>query len=142
MRSLFVAVVITALSASQPASGRFDGSWTATFEGQTFVKLEIKTVNGAIEGRISLGNIEVDPKGLVKKAAPAPAASRPIFGATLKGSTLSFFSKDVNDTDQFELRLLENAEAELHFFLNDEDKKELAASGVPPPKPIRLTKAG
>ena len=60
----------------------------------------------------------------------------------MKGSTLTFFTKDVNDTDKFELRLLENADADLQFLLNDEDRRELAASGVPVPKPIRLTKAG
>ena len=61
---------------------------------------------------------------------------------TLKGSTVTFSIKEGNDTDQFELRLLENADADLLLLVNEEDRKELAADGVPLPKPIRLTKAG
>ena len=50
--------------------------------------------------------------------------------------------KGGNDTDKLELHLIDNAAAELHFFLNDEDLRDITESGVPPPKPIRLTKAG
>jgi hypothetical protein len=139
MKALFMAVAITALSAGQPASGPIDGSWTAEFEGRTFIRLDIKTVNGAIAGGLSLGNIEVDPQGVVSRADVAPLKLTPIFNATMKGSTLTFFRKDDHDTDQFELRWLENGVVELRFILNDDDRKELAASGVPPPKPIRLT---
>jgi hypothetical protein len=95
-----------------------------------------------IGGGLSLGNFEVDPKGVVRRADAAPPNLTPIFGATLKGSIVTFFRKDGRDTDQFELHLLENADADLHFPLNEEDRTELAASGVPLPKPIRLTKAG
>jgi hypothetical protein len=66
----------------------------------------------------------------------------PIFGATLKGSTVTFFTKDGNDTDRFELRLREDADADLQLLVNDEDRRALAAEGIPLPKPIRLKKAG
>lgn len=115
---------------------------TATFEGRTFIRLELKTVNGAITGGIRLGNIEVDPQGMVKRADAAPLNLIHIFDVTRKGATVTFFIKERADTDQFELRLLQNGDADLHFVVNDEDRKELAASGVPLPKPIRLTKAG
>ena len=141
MKALSLAFAITALSAGQTTSGPVAGSWTAKFDGRTFIKLEIKTVDGAISGGISLGNFEVDRQGAVKRAEAAPPKLKPIFGVTLKGSTMRFSIKDVNDTDQFELRLLENDEADLQMILNDEDRKELAASGVPVMKPIRLTKA-
>ena len=72
----------------------------------------------------------------------APPNLTPILDATLKGSTVTFSIKEGNDTDQFELRLLENADADLLILVNEEDRKELAADGVPSPKPIRLTKAG
>ena len=55
---------------------------------------------------------------------------------------MTFSVKDVEDTDRFELRLLENADAELRFLLNDEDREDFAASGIPLPKPIRLRKSG
>ena len=52
---------------------------------------------------------------------------------------LSFSRKDGNDTDHFELRLVDNR-AELLFIPSDADRAELAAMGVPVPKPIRLTR--
>ena len=143
MKALCLALAITTLWVGQPADGPIAGSWTATFEGRTFVRLELKTVNGAISGGIRLGrNLEIDSQGMVKRADAAPLNLKPIFGATRKGATVTFFLKDGNDTDQFELRLLENGDADLHVLLNDTDRKELAADGVPLPKPIRLTKAG
>jgi hypothetical protein len=140
MKALYVALTISALSVAQPPGGSFVGSWTAAFDSRTFIKLEIKTVNGAIAGGISLGNFEVDLQGVVSRADAARPNLTPISGVTVKGSTLTFFSKDGNDTDQFELRLLENGDAELHFLLNDDDRRQLADSGVPAPKPIRVTK--
>lgn len=142
MKALFLALAITALWVGQPANGPIAGSWTAKFDGRTFIRLELKTVNGAITGGIRLGNIEVDPQGMVKRADAAPPNLIHIFGATRKGATVMFSMKEGNDTDQFELRVLENGDADLHFLLNDEDRKALAAEGVPLPKPIRLTKAG
>jgi hypothetical protein len=141
MKALCLAFAITALFAGQPANGPIAGSWTAQFEGRTFIRLEITTVDGSVTGGISLGNFEVDPQGMVKRADVAPVSLKPIFGATRKGATVTFFMKDGNDTDQFELHLVENGDADLHVVLNDEDRKELAAEGVPLPKPIRLTKA-
>ena len=142
MKALVVALAMTALSANQPGAGSIDGTWTAEFAGRTFIRLELKTVNGAIAGGISLGHLEVDRQGAVKAADAAPPNLTPILDATLKGSTVTFSIKEGNDTDQFELRLLENADADLLILVNEEDRKELAADGVPSPKPIRLTKAG
>lgn len=142
MKTLCLALALTALLAGQPAKDPIAGSWTAKVEGRTFIRLEIKTVDGAIAGGISLGNFELDPQGVVSRADAAPPDLAPIFGVTRKGATVTFFRKDGNDTDQFELRLLENGDAQLHFVLNDEDRAELAAAGVPLPKPVHLTRAG
>ena len=142
MNALYAALAITAVSVGQPAGGSIAGSWTAAFEGRTFIRLELETVDGAIAGGISLGDVEVDQQGVVRRADGAPPNLTPIFDGTLKGSTVTFFTKDGNDTDRFELRLLDDADADLYFLLNDEDRAALAASGVPPPKPIRLTKVG
>ena len=110
--------------------------------GRTFIRLELKTVNGAITGGISLGSFQVDRQGVVNGADAAPLNLKHILGATQKGATVTFLMKDGNDPEKFELRLLENGDADLQVLLSDEDRKELAAEGVPPPKPIRLTKAG
>ena len=142
MKALCLALAITTLWVGQPAGGPIAGSWTATFEGRTFIRLELKTINGAISGGMRLGrNLEIDAQGMVKRADAASSNLVHIFGATRKGVTVTFLLKDGNDTDKFELRLLENGDADLYFLLNDEDRKELAAEGVPLPKPIRLTKA-
>lgn len=142
MKALLLALTIPALFVGQPPNGPVAGSWTAKFEGRTFIRLELKTVNGAISGGIRLGNIEVDRQGMVKRADAAPLNLIHIFDVTRKGATVTFSIKEGNDTDQFELRLLENGDADLQFLVTDQDRKELAAEGVPPPKPIRLTKAG
>lgn len=142
MNALSAALTIAALSLGQAGSGSIAGSWTAGFEGRTFIRLELETVNGAIAGGISLGNFEVDQHGVVRRADAAPPNLTPIFDVTLKESTVTFFTKAQNDTDQFEIRLIDHENAELHFLLNDEDRRNLADSGVLPPKPIRLTRVG
>ena len=141
MKALYMALAVALLTVTQPADAPIAGSWTANFQGRTFIKLELRTVNGGLAGSLSLGNIEVDPRGMVKRADAASPRLTTIFAVTRKGSIVTFSMRDGTDTDQFELRLLGAAEAELHFLLNEEDRKEIAASGVPPPKPIRLTKA-
>ena len=142
MKALCLALAITVLPVGQTANGPIAGSWTAKFESRTFIRVEIKTANGAMTGGISLGSFQVDPQGVVNGAKAAPPNLKPIFGATRKGATVMFFMKDGSDTEQFELRVLENGDADLHFLFGDDDRKEFAAEGVPLPKPIRLTKAG
>jgi len=141
MKAVLVALAITALSVVQPAEQPIVGSWTAKFEGRTFIRLEITSVNGMLGGGMSLGNIQVDPQGVVKTVETAPSILTPIFGIVRNGSIVTFFMKEGNDTDEFELRLRENADADLHFILNEADRKELAAAGVPPPKPIHLSRS-
>ena len=141
MKVLCMGLTLVALSTGQPASGPIAGAWTAAFEGRTFIRLDMKAVDGTFAGGISLGNFEVDQQGLVNRADAAPLTLTPISGVTMKGSTVAFVLKDGNDTDRFELRLLDGGDADLHFLLNDEDRRQLASSGVPVPKPIRLTRA-
>lgn len=94
MKVLCLALTIAALSTVQPASGPSAGSWTAAFERRTFIRLDIKTVDGAIAGGISLGNIEVDQHGVVSRADVAPLTLTPISGVTMKGSIVTFARKD------------------------------------------------
>ena len=142
MKALFLVAAIAALSVSQSAVGPIAGRWAATFEGRTFIRLELKTVNGAMTGAMSIGNFELDAQGLVRRADEAPPDLTPIFDVTLRGSNVTFSRKDVDDADQFLLRVLDTGDADLELLLTDEDREELAASGVPIPKPIHLTKAG
>jgi hypothetical protein len=52
---------------------------------------------------------------------------------------LSFSRKAGNDTDRFELRRVGD-HGELSLIMSDELRREVAAEGLPIPKPIRLTK--
>jgi len=129
-----------ALSASQSGGTPIAGSWTAQFEGRTFLRLELKAVNGTITGGMSMGDFEVDGQGEVRRADEAPRDLKPLLDVAYRAATLTFSRRDVTETDRFELRLLEAGHAELRFLLNDADRKDLAASGIPDPKPIRLTR--
>jgi hypothetical protein len=116
------------------------GTWTAESAGRTFLRLELRNANGTITGGISVGDIEVDSQGVVSKAGePSPTLS-PISGVTLRGSVVSFSRTDGNEIDRFELHLLPGGSAELRFILSEADRRELAAEGIPTPKPIRLSK--
>jgi hypothetical protein len=141
MKALLLVVAIASLP-GQSVGGPIAGSWTAEFDGRTFIRLELKTVNGAIEGALSIGHFELDAQGMVNRADAAPQTLTPIFDATLRGSTMTFSRKDVDDTDKFLLRLLDTGGADLELLLSDEDRDQLAAIGVKTLKPIRLTKGG
>lgn len=125
----------------QTAGGQIEGAWVAEFQGRTFARLELKSVDGAWTGALGIGDIEVDAQGVVNRADDVPRTLSPIFDLTLRGSDMRFSRKDGNDTDQFVLHLLDAGHAELQFLLSDEDREELAAAGVTMLKPFRLTKA-
>ena len=140
MKTVALVVALTAVSARQSGGASIAGFWTAQFEGRTFLRLELKTVNGTVTGGISLGNIEVDKQGALRRVDESPRELTPIFDVTQIASTVTFSRKDGADTDRFEFRSLEAGRAELKLLLNDADREELAASGIPTPKPIALTK--
>jgi hypothetical protein len=143
MRSLFIAVALTAAisqATSSQTSQSYAGTWIADFTGTTYVRLELEGPAAMLNGRIALGNIEVDKQGEVIKAAPAPQQLTPIFDVAPRTTNIAFSRKDGRDTDHFEMRLLGNDTAELLFIPSEADRKELAAIGVPAPKPIRLKK--
>ena len=137
--SLVMLALAVSLTANQTGRQAFAGTWIASHAGTTFVRLELRVVENALEGKIGLGNIHVDGTGVVDKASAAPTNLKPIFDVTLQGSTLSFASKDEHDTDRFEV-MLAGADAEIRFVFSDLDRQALAAEGVPVPKPIRLKK--
>ena len=140
MKTLALVVAIAAVSSVQSDSTSIAGSWTARFDGRTFVTLELKTANGTITGGISMGNFEVDSQGAVRRADESPRALTAIFDVKLRASLMTFSRKDGASTDRFEVRLLDGGDAELRFLLDDEDREEFAADGIPTPKPIHLKK--
>jgi hypothetical protein len=56
------------------------------------------------------------------------------------GSSLVFTLKEGDEPDRFEFRLVDGRHAELLLLLDDEDREELASSGIGAPRPILLTR--
>ena len=142
MKTLALLVAIATVSVAQTGGESIAGSWTAQFEGRTFLTLELKAVDGTITGGMSVGNIEVDKQGALRRVGESPRDLSPIFDVTQRASTVTFSRKDADDStpDRFELRLLEPGRAELQLLLSDALREELAADGIAAPKPIPLTK--
>jgi hypothetical protein len=114
------------------------GTWTAEQSGRTFVRLELSTAGAAVRGRFSLGDIELDKTGALKTVTLAPEPLTPIADVKVVGSVVTFAHKDGDDTDHFRLTVLDKGTAELTLILSDEDRRELAESGISEFKPIRL----
>ena len=130
---LLVAVVVASAQSSHPVAG----TWVAEHAGTTFVRLELRATSGGVEGKIALGDIELDAQGSVKTASPAPKELKPIFDVTLSDSTVAFALKDEHDVDHFQLKR-SGSGLELHFLLNDAHRQELASIGIATFKPILL----
>jgi hypothetical protein len=140
MKTLALVLILASGTAGQSAKPPAVGSWTAQFEGRTFLKLVLEAVNGTIGGGMSIGSIEVDKQGALRRVGDLPRTLTPIFDVTEQPALVTFSRKDGSDTDRFELHLLGAGRAELRFLLSDEDREALAADGVPAPKPIALTR--
>ena len=137
---VLVAAMVPALT-GQSGNSQVTGLWTAEFKGQTFVRLELRAEGGTLAGTMSAGNIEVDDKGDLRHVtAAAPGEAKSVFDISQQRATVTFSTKDDHDTDRFELRMLDFHRAELRFLFTDEFRKELAAGGIPVPKPILLTR--
>lgn len=137
---ILAVIVAAACLAGQATGTPMAGTWRAEFEGRTFVTLELESANGTVTGLIGLGDVEVDKQGALARVSEPKRKPTPIFDVSQTGSTLRFAVKDGNDTDQFELRVLDAGRAELRMLLADQDVKELAAQGIPVPKPFALTR--
>jgi hypothetical protein len=133
-----VVLVISALvhSRNQP----YVGTWAAEQGGQIFVRLELTTANDTLGGRISLADIHNDPRGDVSEVRSALGQPTPISDLAWRNQTLTFARKEGDDIDRFEITLIGDGRAELRFVPSDADRLELAADGIPEPKPFRLTR--
>ena len=138
---LFLASAGFTASIAQDGGPPYVGPWTADLKGTTFIRLELTPTGDTLGGRISLGNIHLDQQGRVDRAEAAPASASPIGDVVASRTQLSFSRKDGDDTDRFELHLLDRDSAELRFILTDAMRQELATNGVPIPKPVVLTRA-
>jgi len=136
MRSVSYVVAVVLALAQSPAS-QFAGTWTASLEGKTFARLELTDAGGKIGGRISLGAVHFGPGGDITAVNEPASNFTPIFDVALRNGTLTFSRKDGDETDRFELRLV-NGNAQLTFVFSEADRAELAAQGVTSLKPTTL----
>ena len=137
--TLLATIALAAFAAVQAPATKYDGTWIAQFEGVTWARLELRTVNGTVTGGICLGNIEWNKDGSLRHAEPAPKELSPIFDIRQQGAAISFSRKDGNDTDRFEVSAA-GTDLQLAFLFTEEDRREFAAEGIPLPKPVRLVK--
>ena len=137
MTHLLFALLIAGLTI-QPASHA--GTWVAELKGLTFVRLEVKTVNGRLTGALATGDIQFDTNGVVNGAKSAPTALTPMDNITISRDVMSFTRIEGSDTERFQMRVTAEGRAELTFLPSDEDLEELKEAGIPPPKPIPLRK--
>jgi hypothetical protein len=138
MKALVLAAMLAAIPTAQ--SGAAAGVWTAEFNGKTFIKLELHTEGATLAGSINGGDIQVDDHGDLRQVGDLRTDARPIFDVKQQGATVTFSAKDDDDSDQFELRIGNDGHAELRLILTEAFKAELAANGVPAPKPFVLTR--
>ncbi len=137
--ALLVTLTAATFQAAPAPATKYDGTWIAKFGGTTHGRLELRTVNGALTGGISLGNIEVNEDGTLRHVEPAPKELSPIFDVRQRGALIVFSRKEGDDTEKFEMEV-KGTEAELRFVLTDEIRREFASEGIPIPKPFRLTR--
>jgi hypothetical protein len=139
MKSILLAAAL-AITPAQIDGPSLAGTWTAEHGGRTFVRLELSAAGTAIRGRISLGDIELDHTGAITDVSAATGPLTPIDDLKVAGSVVTFSHKDGDDIDHFRMSLRENGTAELTLIASDDDKRDLAESGVTTLKPIKLTR--
>jgi hypothetical protein len=137
---IVMALAALALTGAQTGRPPYVGTWTADLAGQTYVRLELNVTNGALGGRISLGNVHVGAQGEVNQVNSVASEFTPVQDIVLRDDGLSFTRRDGDDTDHFEMRAAADGTMQLTFVLSDDDRAELARDGVPVPKPFTLTK--
>lgn len=139
MRFLVLAFAMVTLG--QPP-GPYSGDWTADFQGTTYVRLALQENAGTPQGTMSIGRtIHVDKQGNVDAVSEAESTLKPMLNVRRSGDVLSFAYPDGDEPTRFELRLIDTNTAELRMLISEEDRQELAADGIPLPRPFRLVRS-
>ena len=140
MRLLALAFVTAMLG--QPL-GPYSGDWTADFNGTTYLRLTLNDKAGAPQGAMSIcTSIQVDGQGNVDRVTEAPSTLSPMTDVRRTGNVLSFsYDDDGQNVSKFELRLIDPNTADLTLLLPEDERQQLAAEGIPLPKPFRLAKS-
>jgi len=114
----------------------FLGTWRAGFQGKQFLTLVIRGDGERVTGTLSSFNLNFDPSGNLSEAEPGSGSGSEIVAARLYNGVLHIKLKDPDSGDflEIELKLVDNAKAELTFV------DVPVTPGSATPKPLILTR--
>lgn len=136
---LSLIVLASALLGQAIGMQEFAGSWTADLRGESLARLDLAFRDGQLQGQLGLAGMHVDANGDVDALIPDAGHTSAIFDVALRDGVLSFSAKDEDDTDRFELRLVDGR-AMLTLVVDAAFQAELAREGIAAPRPITLTR--
>jgi hypothetical protein len=98
------------------AQKKFAGTWEARFKDKVICTIRVRA-GEPISGEMADCSISVDGNGDLQESDSAehPDKPSPFLNPKLEGDTLTFESKDDDDTLKFEMRLVGDAKAELRI---------------------------
>jgi len=134
------AIALLAVTVAQPVD-RYSGTWTADYNGTTYVRIVLSQVGDAPQGVMSIGKtVHVKPDGDIDLATEAPSTLTTMIDSYWNGAVLSFSVKDGDSVDRFELRMLDADTGELTPIFTERERQELANERIALPKSFRVTK--
>ena len=108
-------------------------------KGQPLARLDLTLANGELQGQLGLAGMHMDANGNVDAVIPGAGHTAPVFDIAVRDGVLSFAVKDGDDTDRFEVRLVDGR-ATLTMVIDDTFRAELAREGIAAPRPITMTR--
>jgi TonB family protein len=97
---------------------QFAGTWTAKYEGQTYIEVILKPNGDELGGSVSLGNFGVDENGQVNHVAdePNPDYAEPLVSSHLQGDTLSLVARGKSGVENsFQMKVAGTDEAKIKW---------------------------
>jgi hypothetical protein len=141
MRIVWIVALVGSVFAQQPVDQAFIGRWAADHDGLPVIRLDLRLTAGALGGSMQIADIHLDTRGDVETVLSGLSVAAPLVDVTIRNrNTVTFARRDGDDNDRFEMSVSDDDAAELRFVPSDADLRELADSGSPVPRPIRLAR--
>jgi hypothetical protein len=94
---------------------KFIGTWEAKFKDKVICTIRVKA-GDPISGETSACNINVDQNGDLKEPdSEPPGQPSPMLNPKLHGDTLTFDNQDGDDIIKFEMKVVDDGQAELRI---------------------------
>ncbi|HEY3742756.1 MAG TPA: hypothetical protein VGL53_23080 [Bryobacteraceae bacterium] len=115
--SLCAVLFLLSLHGAVPPAQRFGGIWVATFKGVDICTLEIKDDGEKIEGASKDCKVSVDQNGdLIEGEKPDGSGEpEPFLSPKVDGTVLRYQQDEDGTPMKFELHLMGEGKADLHF---------------------------